>query len=74
MTNYLVATGTDGYSVVLSLAEVDPSFHGGQVLVADARDGQPLGTTCPFQLIVPEDKRPARWVQNLDSIALQRAH
>jgi hypothetical protein len=71
---YVVATGTDGYSAVLSLAEVDPSFHGGQVLVADARDGQPLGKNGPFQLIVSEDKHPARWVRNLDSIAVQSAH
>ncbi len=74
LATYLVATGTDGYSVVLSLAEVDPSFHDGQILVADARDGQPLGKNGPFQLIVTEDKRPARWVHNLDSIALQSAH
>lgn len=70
---YVVATGTDGYSAVLSLAEVDPSFHGGDVLVADGRDGQPLGKNGPFQLIVSEDKHPARWVRNLDSIALQSA-
>jgi hypothetical protein len=38
------------------------------------RDGQPLGKNGPFQLIVAEDKRPARWVHNLESIALQSAH
>jgi hypothetical protein len=68
---YVVATGTDGYSAVLSLAEVDPNFHGGDVLVADAREGQPLGKNGPFQLIVSEDKHPAQWVRNLDSITLQ---
>jgi hypothetical protein len=73
MTSYVVATGSDGYSVVLSLAEVDPSFHEGQVLVADTRDGKPLGNNGPFQLIVPDDKRPARWVHNLTSITLQHA-
>ena len=73
MTSYVIATGSDGYSVVLSLAEVDPSFHAGQVLVADTRDGKPLGNYGPFQLIVSDDKRPARWVHNLDSIALQKA-
>jgi hypothetical protein len=72
MTSYLVATGSDGYSVVLSLAEVDPSFHEGQVLVADTRDGKPLGDYGPFQLIVSDDKRPARWVHNLQSITLTR--
>ncbi len=74
LTNYLIATGSDGYSVVLSAAEADPSFHDGQVLVADARDGQPLGKYGPFQLVVSQDKRPARWVHNLNSIVLQAAH
>jgi len=73
MTSYLIAAGSDGYSVVLSLAEVDPSFHEGQVLVVDTRDGQPLGNYGPFQLIVSDDKRPARWVHNLVSITLQHA-
>jgi hypothetical protein len=73
-TSYLIASGCDGYSVVLSLAEVDPSFRGGQVLVADASNGQPLAKFGPFQLIVSEDKRPARWVRNLSSISLQGAH
>jgi hypothetical protein len=70
---YVVASGTDGYSAVLSLAEVDPSFHGGDVIVADTRDGKPLGQNGPFQLIVSGDKRPARWVRNLDSISVQSA-
>lgn len=74
MTSYVIATGSDGYAVVLSLAEVDPDFHQGQVLlVADTRDGQPLGKNGPFQLIVSDDKRPARWVHNLNSITLQHA-
>jgi hypothetical protein len=73
MTSYVLATGSDGYSVVLSLAEVDPDFHENQVIVADTRDGQPLGKNGPFQLIVPGDKRPARWVHNLVSITLKRA-
>jgi len=74
MTSYLIAAGSDGYSVVLSLAEVDATFHEGQVLVADTRDGKPLEKNGPFQLIVSDDERPARWVHNLASIALQHAH
>lgn len=72
LRTYLLASGTDGYSVLLSLAEVDSTFHSGQVIVADARDGQPLGKNGPFQLIVPGDSRPARWVHNLNSIKLQQ--
>jgi len=74
LASYIVASGSDEYSVVLSIAEVDPSFHGGEILVADTRDGQPLAKSGPFQLIVSEDKRPARWVHNLVSISLQSAN
>jgi Carboxypeptidase regulatory-like domain len=74
LTAYVLASGTDGYTVLLSLAEVDPNFHSGQVLVVDTRNGQPLGDHGPFQLIVSDDKRPARWVHNLDSIVLQIAN
>jgi hypothetical protein len=73
LRTYLLASGTDGYSVLLSLAEVDSTFHAGQVIVADTREGQPLGKNGPFQLIVPGDSRPARWVHNLNSIQLQQA-
>jgi hypothetical protein len=73
LKRYLLASGTDGYSVVLSLAEVDSGFHAGQVIVADERDGQPLGKYGPFQLIVPGDTRPARWVHNLNAIRVQQA-
>lgn len=73
MSHHVLATGSDGYTVALSLAEVDPSFHAGQVIVADARDGKPLGDRGPFQLIVSDDKRPARWVHNLNAIELSNA-
>jgi hypothetical protein len=74
LASYILATGSDGYSIVLSIAEADPSFHGGEILVADTRDGQPLAKSGPFQLIVSEDKRPARWVHNLVSLSLQSAN
>jgi hypothetical protein len=73
MANYVVATGSDGYGVVLAVAEVMPGFQEGQVLVADTKNGQPLGDYGPFQLIVSNDKRPARWVRNLNSISLRSA-
>lgn len=61
LANYVVATGSDGYKAVLALGEVDPAFHPGEVLVADAMDGKPLDAHAgPFKLVVSEDKRPAR--------------
>jgi hypothetical protein len=66
----VLAEGTDGYTVLYSIAEVDPVMHTGDVIVADTVNGQPLTTTGAFQLINTEDKRPARWVHNLDSITV----
>jgi hypothetical protein len=72
LADYLVATGSDGYAVVLSLAEVDPAFHPGEVMVADAMDGKALDEKSgPFKLVVSEDKRPARSVHNLVTIQLK---
>jgi hypothetical protein len=63
---YAVATGLDGYAAVLSLGEVDTSFHPGDVIVADTMNGKALDArNRPFKLVVTEDKRPARWVRNL---------
>ena len=73
LADYVVATGSDGYKSVVALAEIDPEFHPGQVIVADAMDGKPLGDAGPFRLIVSEDKRPARSVRNLISIELKTA-
>ena len=72
LTNYLVATGSDGYQVVFALAEVDPSFHPGEVLVADTMNGKPLDDhSGPLKLVVTDDKRPARSVRNLTTIELR---
>ena len=67
---YVVAEGTDKYRAVYSLAEIDPAFHTGTVIVADREDGQPIAKDGPFKLVNTEDKRPARWVRNLASIQL----
>jgi hypothetical protein len=74
LSEYIVATGSDGYKAVLALAETDPEFHPGEVLVADQMDGKPLDAkTGPFRLIVTEDKRPARSVHSLVSIEVKTA-
>jgi len=74
LSEYVVATGSDGYKAVLALAEVEPDFHPGDVLVADTMDGKPMDAkTGPFRLVVSDDKRPARSVRNLVSIELKTA-
>ena len=66
----VVAAGTDKYSVLYALAEVDPSIHTGDVIVADAVDGQKLGKDGAFKMVSTEERRPARWVRNLAEISV----
>jgi hypothetical protein len=71
LSDYILATGTDGYQAVLALAEIEPDFHPGEVLVADTMDGKPLTGDGQFKLIVSEDKHPARCVHNLQKLELR---
>jgi hypothetical protein len=66
----IVASGMDGYGVLYSLAEVDPSIHTGDVIVADTVDGKKLDKDGVFKMVSSEERRPARWVRNLASISV----
>ena len=60
------ATGADGYQVIFTLPELDAAFGNLEVLVADQQDGKPIDPADgPVRLVVPSDKRAARWVRNL---------
>lgn len=74
LASYLVVGATDGYRVVFSLAEFDDAFGATKAILADTRDGQPLSDhEGPFRLIVPDEKRPGRWVRQVDHIELRTA-
>jgi hypothetical protein len=74
MRSYLIISAKDGYEVVLTLVEIDPTFQQNQVLVADTLDGKPLDDKHgPLQLVVPEDRRPARWVRMISKISVRQA-
>ncbi|HEX8427955.1 molybdopterin-binding protein [Hymenobacter sp.] len=67
----LLVTGADGYQVLFALPELDPSFASQTVLLADRRDGQSLpAASGPYQIIVPQEKRPARWVRQVTGLRL----
>ena len=71
---YIVATGSDGYKAVLALAEIEPGFHPGTVMVADSLDGKPLDAKeGPWKLVVSEDAKPARSVHNLVRVEVKQA-
>jgi DMSO/TMAO reductase YedYZ molybdopterin-dependent catalytic subunit len=71
MTTYVLATASDGYRVVFSLAELDPGIQDSDVIVADTLNGAALGPgQGPLKLVAPRDKRPARWIRMLKSLTL----
>ena len=68
----VLVTGADGYRVAFGIAEFDPAFTDRVSILADRKDGAPLaGNGAPFQLILTDEKRPARWVRQVVSIEVR---
>lgn len=73
VASYVVATATDGYQVVFSLAELDPGYTSNDIIVADTADGKPLfDYQGPFRVVAPKDKRGARSIRMLERLELIR--
>jgi DMSO/TMAO reductase YedYZ molybdopterin-dependent catalytic subunit len=71
---YLVVEAADEYRAVFALAELDPAFTDRVILLADRRDGKPLSAReGPFQIIVPGEKKHARWVRQVMKLRVGRA-
>ncbi len=64
----VIATGTDGYFVLYSAAELEQRFTSGQVIVAVMQFGLPVPSG--IQLVDPLDVIPARWVHGLTSLSV----
>jgi len=64
----LVATGTDHYFVLYSVAEVEPSFSTGQVIVSVMKSGMPDTEGGNIQIINTVDAKPARWLHGLSDL------
>lgn len=72
LSRVIVVSGTDGFQVVYAIAEVDAAFTDQIILLADRRDDGPLlPDTGPLQLVVPHDKRPARWVRQVAKVEVR---
>lgn len=69
LTSYVLVEAQDGYQVVFSLAELDPSFIDNEVLLADTANGKPLfGAQGRFRLVASKDKPGARSVRMLTKL------
>ena len=73
LARVVIASAADGYRVAYAIAELDAAFTDQVVLVADRRDGRPLlPDTGPLQIVVPNDKRPARWIRQVHKIEVRQ--
>ncbi len=62
----VLAIGVDGYGAIVALADLDDAIGARRVMVADRMNGAPLPADHgPLRLIVPGDKRGARWVRQV---------
>jgi DMSO/TMAO reductase YedYZ molybdopterin-dependent catalytic subunit len=63
---YVLVEAADGYEVVFALAELDPAMTDTRVFVVDEMNGRPLPDGVgPVRLVVPGEKRHARWVRQV---------
>jgi len=66
MASCLLVQAADGYSAVMALAEIEPAFTTGEVFLADGRERRPLDAKeGPFRIVIPGDKKMARWVRQV---------
>jgi DMSO/TMAO reductase YedYZ molybdopterin-dependent catalytic subunit len=73
LATYLVVKAADGYQVVFSLPELDPVFTDRLTLLADHRDQKPMGgSEGPLRIVIPDEKKHARWVRQVISLAIRR--
>jgi DMSO/TMAO reductase YedYZ molybdopterin-dependent catalytic subunit len=71
---YVVAEAADKFRVVFALPELDPAFTDRVIIIADKQNGAPLDPgQGPLRLVVPGEKRPARWVRQVSSLVVLRA-
>jgi DMSO/TMAO reductase YedYZ molybdopterin-dependent catalytic subunit len=69
LAKYILVKAADGYEVIFSLPEIDPEFTNQTVLLAYEVDGHPLPKgEGPFRMVVPSDKKQARWIRELTTI------
>lgn len=73
VASYVVASATDGYRVVFSLAELDPGFTSNDIIIADTIDGKPLfAYQGPWRIVAPKDSRGARSIRMLERLEVVR--
>jgi hypothetical protein len=70
LTKVLLVEAADGEQTTFSLAEIDPTFSGNHVILADHQDGKELSIREWPRVIVPGDKRMDRWLPQVAKLSV----
>ena len=74
MASYLLVEGSDKYKVVFALPEFDPAFTDKQIDLVFLHNGKPLDDKeGPYRIVIPDEKRMARWVREIISLKIANA-
>ena len=72
LTSYLTVEAADKYRVVFAMIELEPDFTDKIVLLADSSEGRPLlKNDGKLRLVVPDEKKQARWVRQIVALKIQ---
>lgn len=71
LASCLLVEAADGYRAVIALPEIDPDFTDKEVVLAYLEDGKPLDEKAgPYRIVIPEEKRMARWVRQVTKLKI----
>ncbi len=71
LASCLLVEASDGYRVVIALPETDEAFTDKQFVLAFLKDGKPLDDKeGPYRIVIPDEKRMARWVKQVTSLRI----
>jgi hypothetical protein len=71
LASCLLVEAADGYRVVIALPELDPAFNDKQIVLVFLKDGKPLDDKeGPYRIVIPDEKRMARWVRQVTTLKI----
>ncbi|PKK36478.1 molybdopterin-binding protein [Siphonobacter sp. SORGH_AS_0500] len=74
LVKYALIRAADGYEVLFALPELDPEFSNRTIILAESMDGAALPAGMgPYRIVVPEEKKPARWIREVREIEIRFA-
>ena len=75
LTSYLLVEAADDYRVVFAMSEIEADLTDKVILLADKRDGKFLSKEeGAVRLVVPDEKKQARWVRQVTTLKIKSAN